>query len=162
MAANVATVPASCSDPGIPVSINNVNCLNPYAPPGGLNCNCYRNNDLEDGGGAIDTEMDGLTETFFATTTINPGVNSIKIAIADAGDWVLDSNVFIKCESFVCGAPDPTGACCFGTDCVVTTEEACLASGGSYQGDDVLCSPNPCTSTPTIDSSWGRIKAQNR
>lgn len=100
MAANVATVPASCSDPGIPVSINNVNCLNPYAPPGGLNCNCYRNNDLEDGGGAIDTEMDGLTETFFATTTINPGVNSIKIAIADAGDWVLDSNVFIKCESF--------------------------------------------------------------
>jgi hypothetical protein len=95
---------ALLSDNVTPVAINNVNCNDPYNPPTGANCVSFRNNDLDDGGGAIDTEMDGLTQVFVATATINPGVNHIKLAIADAGDRVLDSDVFIKSESLICGS----------------------------------------------------------
>jgi hypothetical protein len=54
--------------------------------------------------GAFDTEMDGLTVVLTAVGTLLPGANHIKLAIADAGDQVLDSNVFIRGQSFQCGA----------------------------------------------------------
>ncbi len=54
---NIAGAPAGCSDAGLPVSINNVNCGNPHVGQG-PNCDCFRNNDLDDGGGLINTEMD--------------------------------------------------------------------------------------------------------
>ncbi|MCA9727168.1 MAG: hypothetical protein KC729_05745, partial [Candidatus Eisenbacteria bacterium] len=40
---------------------------------------------------------------------------------------------------------EPTGACCFadGT-CSVETEADCATAGGSYQGNDTTCEPNPC------------------
>jgi len=156
---NIALVPAACSDAGIPVSINNVNCGNPYMPPGGLNCNCYRNNDLSDAGGTIDTEMDGLTQVFYATAMIGPGTNHLKLAIADAGDRVLDSNVMLDCQSFTCAAPPTTGACCFGDDCILLGQEQCVAQGGIYMGDGATCSPNPCQEPNAVeDKSWGRIK----
>jgi len=61
----------------------------------------YRNNDLQDGGPFINTEMDGLTTVFTATAHVNHGVtNHIKLAIADTGDGYYDSNVFIKAGSF--------------------------------------------------------------
>jgi hypothetical protein len=131
---NIAAVPAGCSNPGIPVAINNVNCGNPYVNAG-PNGNCYRNNDLTDGGGLIDTELDGLTQVFVATGVIQAGVNTIKIAIADAGDHVLDSDVMIRCQSFTCGASLPTGACCFPSGfCSVGT-------GGQRPGAQGVLSP---------------------
>ena len=111
---NIALVPGS---PGTPVSINNVNCGNPYNPPDGSYCNLFVNNDCSDippgsfpCNGTRDIQMDGLIVVLTATGVLNPGVNHIKLAIADAGDQVLDSNVFIQGQSFVCG--NPTGACC--------------------------------------------------
>ena len=101
---NIAIVPGT---PSTPVSINNVNCNNPYNPPSGSHCSQFVNNDLSDGGGAVNTEMDGLTLLFSATVAVNPGLNHIKLAIADAGDDVLDSNVFIRAGSLVCGNPGP-------------------------------------------------------
>lgn len=102
---NIATLPG-----GISVAINNVNCGNPYNPAFGGNCSLYRNNrciDLPAGSfpcnGVFDTEMDGLTVVLTATGTLQPGVNHIKLALADAGDQVLDSNVFLRGQSFVCG-----------------------------------------------------------
>ena len=95
---NIALLPGS----GNPVSINNVNCGNPFAGAG-PNCTEYINNEC----GSRDTEMDGLTVVFTATAAINPGVNTIKLAIADAGDSVLDSNVFIRGQSFQCATPAP-------------------------------------------------------
>lgn len=95
---NIALLPDGITT----VAVNNVNCNDPYAPPTGSNCGYYINNDLDDGGGSINTEMDGLTVVLTAEVAVNPGVNHIKLAIADAGDHVLDSNVLIKGESFVC------------------------------------------------------------
>jgi hypothetical protein len=137
-------VPAVCSSPGIPVAINNVDCLDPYDPPNGPNCDCYRNNALPEGGGAIDTEMDGLTQVFYATAQIQPGTNHLKLAIADCGDGIYDSNVMIACQSFTCSAPPRTGACCFAGDCFLLSGIDCLGQGGIYHGDDVPCYPSPC------------------
>lgn len=143
---NIALAPPGCSSAGSVVSINNVNCGNPYVGAG-PNCNCYRNNDLDDGGGSINTELDGLTQVFHAAGTVQPGENHIKIALADAGDSVLDSDVMIRCQSFTCGSVPTTGACCLPSgQCVTLTSSDCAANGGAYQGDFSSCTPNPCGS----------------
>ncbi len=108
LASDIAVVPAFCSSPGQPVSVDNVNCNNPFNPPTGLNCNCYLNNDLSDGGGAINTEMDGLTAVLARTVPITPGTHHLKIAIADTGDHIFDSDVFIACSSLACEVSVPT------------------------------------------------------
>ena len=103
---NIATLPG-----GTVVAINNVNCGNPYNSAPGGNCGLYVNNscvDLPAGSfpcnGVVDTEMDGLTVVLTATGTLRPGTNHIKLAIADVADPIYDSNVFIRSESFACGA----------------------------------------------------------
>lgn len=151
---NIAVVPSFCSHSGLPVAINNVNCGNPFSGTG-PNCDCYLNNDLDDGGGTIDTEMDGQTLVFYATATVDPDVwHHIKIAIADAGDSVLDSNVLIKGESFDCGGTPELGACCDGADCYQLTLEECVA--GQYEpgwiGVGVPCEPNLCNAPPNCDA----------
>ncbi len=105
---NIALIPGTST----PVAINNVNCDNPYNPPAGQNCALYTTNDCDSMGFGypcthIATEMDGLTSVFSAVGTLNPGPNHIKLAIADRGDGVYDSNVFIRGESFVCSNPGP-------------------------------------------------------
>ena len=100
---NVALIPGTT----IPVAINSVNSGNPYIAGSTPTSIYYRNNDLSDGGGSIDTEMDGLTIIFNTQFDVIPGeVNHIKLAIADAGDVYLDSNVFIKAGSFNAGLID--------------------------------------------------------
>jgi len=153
---NLALVPGS---PGTPVSINNVNCGNPYNPPGGSFCNLFINNDCNDippgsfpCNGPRNIQMDGLIVVLTATGTLSPGVNHIKLAIADAGDQVLDSNVFIQGQSFVCG--DPTGACCDTgllqcTDGVL--EANCQGTGQVWTVGltcDQLAPPCPTATTP--------------
>jgi spore coat protein A len=45
---------------------------------------------------------------------------------------------------------DPTGACCLPvTTCAVLTQTQCLAQGGTYQGDNTDCNPDPCGGTST-------------
>ncbi len=150
----IALVPEGCDTPGLPVTINNVNCGNPYAPPDGVNCGCYRNNDLDDGGGSIDTEMDGLTQTFFATVDVGAGTHHVKIAIADALDTAFDSAVLIRCGSLTCSPPPRVGACCFENgQCVSLAEEDCTSQGGSYRGDEFPCEPNPCQSSDVEDDA---------
>ena len=92
---NIAMIPGTAT----PVSINNVNCGNPYDITKCTGDN-YINNDMFSGQ-KINTEMDGLTTVFTATANVIAGKpNHIKIAIADAGDSALDSNVFIEAGSF--------------------------------------------------------------
>lgn len=45
----------------------------------------------------------------------------------------------------VAGEP-PTGACCIGEDCTITTEAECA---GIWQGPETVCDPNPCLGEPT-------------
>jgi len=93
---NIAMIPGTAT----PVSINNVNCGNPYNSAKCTSGGNYRNNDIT-GGLGLNTEMDGLTNVFTATANVIAGKsNHIKIAIADAGDSSFDSNVFIEAGSF--------------------------------------------------------------
>jgi len=100
---NIARVPSTCATPGIPVSVDNVNCGNAIDPTvPAVNCGCYVDNEVVlPPPSPVNTEMDGLTQVFTATGVSIAGWNKLKIAIADSGDSILDSNVFIRCQSFV-------------------------------------------------------------
>jgi hypothetical protein len=98
-----------------PVSINTINNGNPDLPdiPGVpnpiSNPDLYRNNDLDNDGGDIDTEMDGLTTVLTCTAEVNPGeTNTMKLAIADGSDFVLDAVVFIEAGSLQAPNEPPT------------------------------------------------------
>ncbi len=161
---NIAITPAACSAPGIPVAINNVNCGNPYSLlGGGPNCDCYRNNDLDDAGGLINTEMDGLTQVFYATATIQPGTNHMKLAVADAGDHILDSNVLLACQSFTCASPPATGGCCIDGDCFLLGQDQCARQGGVFLGIGSSCIHDACDlPSPARPTTWGKIKSLYR
>lgn len=97
---NCALVPGLGPAPD-PVTINSVNGDNPFGGPNARNPLLYRNNDLDDGGGSIDTEMDGLTVVLSCQAPILPRTtNHIRLAIADASDGIFDSNVMIRAGSF--------------------------------------------------------------
>ena len=67
--------------------------------------------------------------------------------------------IYFNCPEFDCdggdcdpnsepcqGSGDPTGACCFGSDCADNTTQAdCENGGGTYQGDDSSCNSDPCS-----------------
>ena len=101
---NIALIPSTST----PVSVNNVNCGDPFIGSG-PNCALFNNNDPSDGGTAApDIEYDGLTDVFVASALgLSPGTHHMKIAIADASDSALDSAVFIKAGSFSSEPPPP-------------------------------------------------------
>jgi hypothetical protein len=65
------------------------------------------------------------------------------------------------CNPNPCPAP-AIGACCIDTLCIIRFEDDCAASGGVFQGPDSTCDPDPCVPTPTFETTWGSIKANNR
>jgi hypothetical protein len=82
---NIALIPNTDT----PVAINNVN----VDSHSGL----YNNNESD----AFNIEYDGFTDVFKAEAlNLSPGNHTIKLAVADAGDSVLDSAVFIGANSF--------------------------------------------------------------
>lgn len=92
---NIALVPATTT----PVSVNTINP--------GSNPALYIDNDPKEWFEFLQpdppycTEMDGFTVVMAATGTITPNDwNTIKLAIADAGDFVWDSWVAIKTQGF--------------------------------------------------------------
>jgi len=93
---NVAKIPNSTD----PVSINNVNHLS--------HTSYFVNNDIHSGPGmgypppvTYNTEADGFTTSLTVTAAVTPGqTHHIRLAIADAGDRILDSWVLIKAGSF--------------------------------------------------------------
>ena len=83
-----------------PVSISTINYGKPYGTAPYSHPELYINNDLQDGGPFLNTEMDGLTHILTCSAPVNAGEsNHLKLAIADAGDPWIDSNVFIKSTS---------------------------------------------------------------
>ena len=114
-AQNIARVTAACATvTGVPTSVDNVNCGNQLETKvADVNCGCYRNNEwnylvFPPTPPTFDSEMDGFTTVFKASGTTVAGWNTLKIAIADAGDGILDSNVYIRCQSFIVPAAPST------------------------------------------------------
>lgn len=97
---------AVVGDPAVPVTINTINNGNPFNTDPKSHPELYINNDLDDGGGSIDTEMDGLTVVLTCEASVNAGVtNTMKLAIADGSDSALDSAVFLKQGSLTTEPP---------------------------------------------------------
>jgi len=94
---NVALIPGTTT----PVAINNVN-NNSYPV-------FYNDNDPSDTGVPFPFEYDGFTDVFAVSIQgLEPGsTHHITLAIADAGDHVLDSGVFLEAGSFSEDPPDP-------------------------------------------------------
>jgi len=87
-----------------PVSVNTVNS--------GKNTGSYINNDIASGA-PLNTEMDGLTSVLTCNAAVNPtALNHVKLAIADASDFIYDANVFLEQGSF-----EPVPDCCAGKNC---------------------------------------------
>ncbi len=83
---NVALIPGTT----MPISINNVNL--------GQNSGYYNDNESN---GTFPFEYDGFTDMFtIVMKGLSPGKHTMTIAIADAGDRILDSGVFIQAHSF--------------------------------------------------------------
>lgn len=90
---NIAVVPGT----NIPVTINTVN-NGPNTPPTGpcTNCSYYTDNT-----GGLTLEYDGKTVVMTAFLLVVPcQTYHILIGVADAGDGIFDSGVFIKENSF--------------------------------------------------------------
>ena len=93
---NIALIPGTTD----PVSINNVNGGNPFGT-NASNPEFFNNNDLNDGGPFYSFEYDGFTDVFTAMHLgLASGEHHIKLAIADSGDDILDSGVFIQAGTF--------------------------------------------------------------
>ena len=95
---NIALIPGTTTE----VSINSINA--------GENSSFFRNNDLDDVGvnDRLQTEFDGLTNTLAVKGFVTPGkTHHLKLALADTGDSIYDSAVFLKEGSL--STPPQTG-----------------------------------------------------
>ena len=78
-----------------------------------MNSAYYNDNDIQDTSVPYPFEYDGFTDVFTASILdLTPGTTySLILAIADAGDFILDSGVFLEAGSFSDtpqGVPEPT------------------------------------------------------
>ena len=103
--------------------------------------------------GDDDTTGCGLTTE--VSWCSQPGVEYLILVhgfSSETGDFDLSiSDDGIRCEADVHCIP--AGGCCLpSVECMVTTEDDCLAQGGEYQGDDTDCSGLPPTdATITVE-----------
>ena len=127
---------------GDPVSINTINNGNPFGTDPRSHPELYLNNDLSDGGGQIDTEMDGLTLVLTCEAAVTSGgTNHMKLAIADATDQSLDSNVFLQAGSLSTLQPLTT----------IKTADAATSPAAGSNGYTIEVS-NPNATDATLNS----------
>lgn len=97
---NFARIPGT----EVSVAINNLNNGFSTGTSTGPCMNCQFYIDNTGASPPRNTQMDGLTVVLTMTAPVVAGqTNSMKIAIADAGDHILDSAVFIEAGSFRAG-----------------------------------------------------------
>ena len=122
---NIALIPGTT--PPMPVAINNVN--NGTSGTYGSSNNCTDDQLSNtafyiDNFGGENIQYDGYTVPLAAVIAVVPGVQyTIKLVIADAGDTVLDSGVFLEGQSFVSVICDAGDIAFIGTD--NTSKEFC-------------------------------------
>jgi gliding motility-associated-like protein len=89
---NIALIPNTTT----PVTINNVNNGTTGSNGPCANCAYYVNNNV-----SVTLQYDGLTTVLTARAAVRPcDFYHIKLAVADANDYVLDSGVFLEANSF--------------------------------------------------------------
>jgi len=82
-------------------------------------------------------------------------VDATTAHIALTGSWNDPNTGDVHYTWALNPALPPRGACCPpGGPCRFVTEEECLAMGGEYVGDGILCEPDPCEAG--IDDAWLR------
>lgn len=103
--ANAAKIPGRITV----VSLNNPNGGN----PNGSNVSNPQysvNNDLSDGTGHLNTETDGMTVLLSVRASVTRGMaRHFRLAIADVGDHIGGSYVFLKAGSFIDAPSDLDG-----------------------------------------------------
>jgi hypothetical protein len=92
---NIALIPMT----GIPVTINTVNCGNPYnCSESCMNCQYFVNNT------GNFTQYDAFTTVLTASAIVEPyQTYHIKLAVGDGIDHAYDSGVFLQASSFCSG-----------------------------------------------------------
>jgi hypothetical protein len=164
---NVAMVPGTTN----PVSVNNVNDGNPIGTGTITNPAYYIDNAIGSAtvadpvGSATrfaGCQLDGLTVVFTVTATVRPNVvNRMRFAIADAGDSIYDSAVFIRAGSLSsgpCGGSGTTASWGGGP-----AYEPMLAvpnpfrpgTGGPFGGSGVAIRPVPAGATVRLYTAAG-------
>jgi len=154
---NAALLPGT----NTPVSINTVNNGNsvdsaiPVSNP-----QFFVDNDIQYPNAApLNTEMDGLTVVLSVQAAVNAGVtNHIKLAIADTGDHVVDSNVFIKGASLNSSALNVSpGTLAFGNVATGATSAAqtvtLMNSGSSTVDFTSIAAAAPFADTTTCGAT---------
>lgn len=136
---NMALIPSTT----VPVSIDNVN-LN-------VNPSYYFDNGNGFGSGTApdgpSVQYDGFTKPITVTLNVVPcATYHFKLAIADAGDGIVDSGVFFALQSLVCN-PIPI---LVGTN---STPSMCTANNGS-------ASATPTGGTAPYTYSWNTVPPQ--
>jgi hypothetical protein len=125
------------------VSVNNVN--------NGSNSSYY----IDNTGAAYDLECDGFTTTLAGTFALGTGTDHhIKLAIADAGDHILDSWVFIRASSF--SIPIEVD---LGPDIAICEGESATLDAGN-PGYEFLWSTGETTQTITVSTEgeyWVKV-----
>ncbi len=126
--ANAALIPGT----NTPVSINTINNGNSQdANIPVSNSQLFIDNDVQFPNVApLDTEMDGMTVVLSVQVPVNAGVtNHIKLAIADTGDHVVDSDVFVSAGSLTSSPLRVSpGTLAFGNEAVNATSPAQIVS----------------------------------
>ena len=90
---NIALVPGTDAV----VSVNTVNGGGPAFGTDPSHPELFHNNDLHDGGPFFDFEYDGFTDVFTAEVIgLTTGTHHVKFTIADTGDRLGDSAVFVQ------------------------------------------------------------------
>ncbi len=91
-----------------PVSIDTINYGNPYGSEPNSHKDLYLNNEPVDPDPApYDTQLDGFTTKLVLSAPVNKDqTNHMRLAIADAGDGILDSDVFIGAGSLAVDPPN--------------------------------------------------------
>ncbi len=75
---------------------------------------------------------------FFVASTTNP-IGTPNNLLCSGGDKAEGGGATVTCV--------PTGACCIDGECSTLSEAVCISDGGTYQGDNIPCDPNPCCSS---------------
>jgi hypothetical protein len=123
-----------------------LSCCDVFGHPGGDWVGCLEGQDHAGGNLALDPLFCGGSDASLALRPDSPCAAENNAECGQIGALGVD-----------CAISGPSGACCLSNGtCRITGTDGCP---GVWMGAGIECNPNPCESTATETTSWGRIKA---